>query len=236
MKRTIIVTDLTRFSNPAIVCTAGIDPKTRECIRPMPYLPSTSCENLNILPGARLVADFVPSHDATPPHTEDHNHTNMQFAGPCSSEAFHDVLQQSCFNSLEDGFEVKLPVDQKYLPHTHTGPRSIITLSVSPSAIEIVEDDYKPGKIKLHFRDKSGRSFRFIGITDLGFHDYAQKHHAFDDLMAVNRFIRKQDEVFLRIGLSRVYEAPNGRKGFWLQANGIYTFPEFNEEIRSYSK
>ena len=236
MKRTIILTDLTRFSKPEKVCTAGIDPKTGECIRPMPYLLSTTCAKLNILPGARLVADFVPSQDTTPPHTEDYYHADMRFEGPCSSEAFKDVLQRSCFATLEDGFEVKLPADQKHLPHTHNGPRSIITLSVSPTAIEIVEDDYKPGKIKLHFRDRSGRSFRFIAITDLGFHDYAIKHHAFNDLMAVNKFIRKQEEVFLRIGLSRAYQDPKGRNGFWLQANGIYTFPEFNEEIRSYSQ
>jgi hypothetical protein len=236
MKRTIIVTDLTRFSKPEKVCTAGIDPKNGECIRPMPYILSTSCAKLNILPGARLVADFVPSKKATPPHREDHSHSDLRFAGPCTSDEFKDVLQKSCFDSLEDGFEVMLPADQKHLPDNHKGSRSIITLAVPPSAIDIVEDNYKPGKIKLHFRDRSGRSFRFIPITDLGFHDYAMKHHARDELLAVNQLIQDQDEIFLRIGLSRVYEAPNGRKGYWLQANGIYTFPDFNKDIRSYSQ
>ena len=33
----IIITDFTRFSNPKIVCTAGIDLTTGQCIRPMPY-------------------------------------------------------------------------------------------------------------------------------------------------------------------------------------------------------
>jgi hypothetical protein len=41
MQRTIIVTDLTRFSNKDIVRTSGIDPGNGECIRPIPYLPSS---------------------------------------------------------------------------------------------------------------------------------------------------------------------------------------------------
>jgi hypothetical protein len=34
----IIITDLTRFSNTKIVCIAGINIKTNECIRPLPYI------------------------------------------------------------------------------------------------------------------------------------------------------------------------------------------------------
>ena len=52
MQRNIIVTDLTRFTNKNIVCTAGIDPNDGQCIRPMPYLPSSECRRLKILPGA----------------------------------------------------------------------------------------------------------------------------------------------------------------------------------------
>ena len=32
----IVVTDLTRFSNPDLVCLAGIDIETGRCIRPRP--------------------------------------------------------------------------------------------------------------------------------------------------------------------------------------------------------
>jgi len=46
----------------------------------------------------------------------------------------------------------------------------------------------------------------------------------------INNFIRQQDTVYLRIGLGREYQG-----GFWLQVNGIYTFPNYDTEIRSYS-
>ncbi|MEZ4693859.1 MAG: hypothetical protein R2837_07675 [Aliarcobacter sp.] len=49
----IIITDLTRFSNPAIVCIAGINIATNECIRPLPYIATDECLRLNILPGSK---------------------------------------------------------------------------------------------------------------------------------------------------------------------------------------
>ncbi len=52
--RKIIITDLTRFSTDEKVCIAGIDINTGECLRPMPYLKSNRCAELNIQPGAVL--------------------------------------------------------------------------------------------------------------------------------------------------------------------------------------
>lgn len=56
--REVIVTDLTRFSNEENVCTAVIDVKTGECLRPMPYLKSARCKELGIHPGAILKGDL----------------------------------------------------------------------------------------------------------------------------------------------------------------------------------
>ena len=64
----IIITDLTRFTNPDIVCTAGINPATNECIRPLPYLPTNKCRRLNILPGAIIKGTFV-ARPFTDPHS-----------------------------------------------------------------------------------------------------------------------------------------------------------------------
>ena len=120
------------------------------------------------------------------------------------------------------------------IPPSHKVQRSIVTLKVEPQNIDIVEDSYKPGSIKLHFTDSSGRQHRFLPITDLGFYDYAQRHRESSALAALNEQIAMQDEVFLRIGLTRVYKNPQGKEGFWLQANGIYTFPSILRYIRSY--
>jgi len=235
MTRSIIITDLTRFKpgNPD-VCTAGIDRATGECIRPMPYLTFTRCQELGILPGGILTGEFTPAPKRTAPHTEDCTWQKLSFDGPCSGEEFRNVLAGSCFPSIEAGFEVALPAGERVIPSGHPAPRSIITLQVSPLDVEIVEDCFKPGSIKLHFTDSSGRRHRFFPITDLGFYDYAQRHRDSSSLAALNIEIAKQDAVFLRVGLSRKYKSPQGKEGFWMQANGIYTFPTVLRYIRSY--
>jgi len=229
MNRIIIVTDLTRFHNPKIVCTAGIDEDSGECIRPMPYLALSECQKLNVLPGAKLKGDFTPSPDRTGPHQEDYRYKKLKYLGPSSSSEFKSALIQGLYGSVEEGFEVTLHNNQKHIPIDREVQRSIITVSISPSEIEIIENPYKPEKIKLNFRDLSGRKFRYIGITDLGFHKYALQHHSRKELGKINTMIKAQKEVYLRIGLSRKYQPPNDkRSGYWLQANGIYTFPDYN--------
>lgn len=235
MKRSIIVTDLTRFKtgNPN-VCTAGIDRATGECIRPMPYLPFTECTRLGLLPGGILTGEFAFAANRTAPHMEDCNYQKLTFDGACSGEEFRKVLVGSCFASVEEGFEVSLPTGEKVIPPGHQVQRSIITLQVAPHNIDIVEDGYKPGSIKLHFTDSKGCKHRFLPITDLGFFDYAQRHRDSGSLASLNIEITKQKEVFLRIGLSRSFKSPQGKEGFWMQANGIYTFPTVLRYIRSY--
>lgn len=73
IKMDIIITDLTRFAKQDIVCIAGINPSTNECVRPLPYLPTNECRRLNILPGAILHGNFT-TPPITAPHTEDRNY------------------------------------------------------------------------------------------------------------------------------------------------------------------
>lgn len=229
----IIITDLTRFSQPVDVCTAGTDVTSGACIRPMPYLKMDRCIELGILPGAILSGDFKPMSDLIGPHQEDTGYSNLKFVGPCTADEFRAALTAQLFKSVEKGFEIRLADGQKYVPLGHAVKRSIITLAVDSTSISIVEDSYKPGKLRVHFSDGSGRAFRFLSITDLGFYRYAEKHRADKDLDTLNGFIAKQPEAYLRIGLSRSYEI-RGVNAYWMQVNGIYTFPDFVKEIRSY--
>jgi hypothetical protein len=230
----IIITDLTRFARQDIVCVAGINPKTNECIRPLPYLASADCRRLNILPGAILEGNFVPG-PCSVPHTEDRSYQGqLTFNGPCSTEEFKAILKTTESQSVQDGFSVQIPFRQKHIPSTTPPQKSIITISVNPLLISIVPDSYNPGKIKVIFTDRSGREFRYLAITDLGFYNYAEKNRG-DNFANLNNFIHSQSEVYIRVGLSREFEAPDGRTGYWLQANGIYLFPEYLEEIRCYS-
>ena len=81
--------------------------------------------------------------------------------------------------------------------------------------------------------DKTPIQLAYLSITDRGFFDYAQKHQADGKLNELQRFIRSQNEVYLRIGVGRQFKSGD-RDGYWLQVNGIYTFPNFLDEIRSY--
>lgn len=232
----IIITDLTRFNNGDGVCTAGTDTESGLCIRPMPYLTGAMCKKLGILPGAILSGDFVPKNGLTGPHQEDATYTpeKLSFDGPSSSDDFKEALESGLHDSVEEGFEIELDDGQKHIPIEHRVKRSIITLAVDPKSVEIIEDRYKPGKTKIHFTDGSGREFAYFPITDLGFHRYADTHRAARDLARLNTFIKRQPEAYLRLGLSRAWENPLGINGYWMQVNGVYTFPKFFEDIRSY--
>lgn len=231
----IIITDLTRFSNPDIVCIAGICPKTNQCIRPLPYLEKSICKQLNIWPGAIIDGDFVPKQHCVAPHTEDYDYENLNYCGDCSSEDFRNILKRSEVASIQCGFSVQLDNGQKHIPINVKPNVSIITISLNPQNLEIVKDLYKPNKLKVLFTDNDGQSYRYLGLTDLGFFLYAQKHSISGEILKLNAFIHAQEQLFIRVGLSREYTAPDGRRGYWLQVNGIYTFPNYIHSLRCYS-
>lgn len=235
MTRKIIITDLTRFGQgKPIVCTAGIDPQTGECIRPLPYLEFAVFTRLGMFPGGILSGDFTSDAKRKAPHIEDSHYKDLKFLGPCSATEFKSVLQNNISPDLETGFQVSLQEGEKVIPADTPPPQSIITVQVKPRNVEIVEDGFKPGKIRLHFTDGSGKRYRYFSITDLGFHDYAQRHRESGALNDLNAAIAGQEEVFLRIGLGRVFKSAQGKEGFWMQANGIYTFPDKLSYVRSY--
>ena len=235
MNRTSIVTDLTRFNRPDEVCTAGIDLNNGECLRPMPYLLASRCQELNVLPGAILNGDFTVSNTRNGPHQEDYAHSNLMFHGPCTTEEFKKALECGLYGSVQEGFEISLEPDQKHIPPDHHCGRSIITVCCHPKDINVARNPFDLRKIRLNFKDQSGKKFKDISITDLGFHNHALRHNEMDDLLALNEWIHGQDEVFLRVGLSRVWTNSYNITGYWIQANGIYTFPEYHEDIRSYA-
>lgn len=230
----MIVTDLTRFSTNENVCTAVIDVNTGECLRPRPYLKWERCKELGIHAGAILTGDLNFIKNPPRPHIEDSNYSKLTYHGSCDGDKFKKILDRSLCKSLSDGFGIPFTLDQKHIPTNQVANCSIVTIMVKPYNLNIHEDQYKPGKIKASFIDNSGHEFRYLSITDLGFHDYAKKHQNDGELYKVINFIASQDEVYLRIGLSRAFQSPDGRYGYWLQVNGIYTFPYFYQSIRHY--
>lgn len=229
MNRTIIVTDLTRFSDDR-VCLAGVDPADMELIRPMPYINQAECQQFKILPGTRITADFRPSPTIEAPHTEDHQWQNKNIQEKVTSDDFRALLEATLSLSIRDGFGID--VQDKVIPPNNPPLKSIITIK---GMINL-----HPGyggnltKIRASVTDLNGFTLKYLSITDLGFYRFAQKLQSAQELNNLDRFIKSQSEIFVRLGLSRLWESTDGRKGFWFQINGIYTFPEFSEEIRSY--
>ncbi|QDT65274.1 hypothetical protein [Calycomorphotria hydatis] len=230
----IIITDLTRFrpGNPD-VCTAGVA-EDGTVIRPMPYLSIENCRKLNIHPGGILEGQFTLKNSPAP-HVEDANHGKLTFHGACSSVKFRETLEKTTYPNISEGFGVPIIKREKCIPTTSPPVRSLITIKINPLSFSIVQDSYHPERLKAHFSDRAGIEMAFVSVTDRGFYDYAQQHR--EDLrsfLEIQRFIHSQEELYLRLGLSRSFEAPDGRNGFWIQLNGIYTFPDKLEYIRCY--
>lgn len=232
----IIVTDLTRFSKDDVVCIAGIDVKSKQCIRPLPYLKKAACKKLKILPGAILGGNFTKPKSVAKPHTEDMHYEKLSFKGPCTSDEFESVLKASLYPSISEGFDGKVPVGTKVIPPNTPPARSIITLKLKPTQIEIVRNAFDPKNLRLNILDNDDRKYAYLSITDLGFHNLAiSKQKNLDYTDELNEFVHGQKKLYLRIGLGRRYRNPSdGRDGFWIQVNGIYTFPAFLTQVRTY--
>lgn len=230
-----LVTDLTRFSagNPN-VCTALLDIETGRCVRPMPYFTYEVMKKHGILPGALFSGSFQPVKAVTAPHVEDCDFSDLVYHGPASKRQFRDVLDASLTPSVGQGFGVPLAAGQKVIGEGVGCGCSIITIRVHPAKISVHPDGYNKEKIKASFTDGSGQQFRYMPITDLGFYDYSKNHRKDGAIEIINAHLNSVDEVYLRVGLSRIYDAPDGRRGYWIQVNGIYTFPARLEIARGY--
>ena len=114
--------------------------------------------------------------------------------------------------------------------------RSIMTLRIDPRNFHVVQTiNGGEVKTKAHLVDGDGLSLRYLGITDLGFSDNvgdSATHKITAD--EITDFIHAQDVLMIRLGLSQKFASPDGRQGFWMQVNGIYTFPEYDKLVRSY--
>jgi len=230
----LVITDLTRFNNNFEVCTAGIDMDTGNCIRLWPYLKKTYCVAKNIEPGAIFSGIFSEREDRDGPHQEDMTYDNLKLIGKCETDEFKQALSYGMFNSIEEGFEINLSNGSRCIPYTQELKRSILSIKISPASINLIEDTrFDKYKLKFRVTDMTGRTFDNMPITDLGFFEYAKQNS--EKIADINKFIHSQEEVILRVGLARRWKQPDTENdGYWIQVNGLYTFPDYLHEIRSY--
>ena len=238
----IVVTDLTRFNNDELVCLAGLTEDGGQCIRPLfknnsHYLSYEICKKNTVLPGMILNGNFVLSDTAAAPHTEDHYiDGKFEKCGAVSSSDFKRILYASSHETVSEAFGRSLVSGVKVISDKLAPSKSIVTIKLDPMNFEITADKYNDEKIKAHFTDGKNNKYSFLPITDLGFFDrVGRKKTRNTDVKTATKFIQEQTELYIRLGLSREYQSPDGRNGFWMQVNGIYTFPGYSNLIRTYA-
>lgn len=218
----IAITDITRFSNGTIVCTAGIDLETRRCVRPVlpNYIPTSRIIDENIRVGDILLSNqMVPTANATIPHIEDHTYNQpLIHQGPLERDAFDDILVHSLSLSVNAGFDNKIQENEKYIPINTPPFKSLIT--VRAENVQLVDDAYKPGKIRVIFTDASGVRYPYISLTD--FWLLRDIDNGDQSLQNINSRLRNSRTI-LRVGIGRPFEPVQGKNGYWLQVNSIIT-------------
>lgn len=228
----LVITDLTEFHNPDCYCVAGINPDGA-CFRPTKkYFSREECTTFPIFPGTILEGDFTLRSDNEAPHVEDCRRSGVRHAGICTAEEFLDVLREDASHSVAAGFEVEGPECPKCIPKTDPPGRSIITVRVRPKAcwFNIGRD----GKFRFSFYDGADARYSYLPIADLKMRQYQARHDGVVSVDAMSRFLHHQKEVFLRVGLGRCHRI-DSREGYWLQVNGVYSFPAWFPETRGFA-
>ncbi len=210
------------------VCIAGVLFGSDFCIRPDLKWTVHACRARGLMPGDGLQGDF-DSSGSPPPHVEDHRPQGQPMYGRLERAHLRCALERTQAGSVAEGFGCELPVGEKSLYSEACRPiKSIVTIRVAPDSIQLYWDDYRAEpQLRVGFQDGSG--MRFVRpYKDLLPVEYMKNNQLDDDVLRrMRRFIDYAEDVFLRIGLSRVWESPHdGRRGYWLQVNGIHTFPD----------
>lgn len=202
------------------------------------YLAFESVKKHKVIPGSILEGDFSPISKSQPPHVEDHsfNAGSLKVAGTATGDEFKQVLERSCSTTVKSGFG-SLPENRLFVP-TAPPKMSIMTLKLTDPQrqFRLSVDKYNNQKFKAHITDASGFQLSFLPVADLGFSDHVASIRAIDpNLNQLNTFLHEQDTIYIRLGLSRIFSAGDPpRNGFWVQANGIYSFPSYRQDLRIY--
>ncbi len=234
MKRSIIITDLTRMQEGR-VCIAGYDEKGN-CIRPVLPPPGIHESTLysgghpEIIPFAVVEFDLL-QYLPQPPHTEDwrYNPASVKFIERLDENRKRAVLIQTLFESVSAIFEVPILSDYGYYIREGQGPRSLGT--IRPQEFKRATHEKSPEgkwKYRVNFVDGNGVSY-WLTVTDLAWRYYNDRQReegrTSEQISLDLTSVLKRSEVFLRIGLARGWEKFPDR--CFLQVTGVYTFPDY---------
>ncbi len=222
-----IVTDLTRLKGSDEVCIAVLGCEDGLCRRPLPYKNRNDVEEFNIRPGALIQADSVPRTELSGPHTEDCDFHDEKWPGLAGESDFMQLLGKTAYDSLSEGFCGRVNSQIRCVAPENCPDRSIVTLRVIPEEVKLSIVDAGEKKMRLTMTDSSGERYRRLPVADLHFYSLAMKLEEQGRLEELGRRMSESSEVFMRVGLGRLHESGSGKKGYWVQVNGIYCFPGY---------
>lgn len=108
-------------------------------------------------------------------------------------------------------------------------------MKLNPKQFQVVQNKFDTETIKAHLTDGDGLRLSFLSITDLGFYvNVGQSSTRKISAQQITEFIQEQDVLYIRLGLGRKHKADDGREGYWMHINGIYTFPNYQKIVRTY--
>lgn len=225
----LVLTDLTRFKDNDNVCMALLDEDNCVCYRPLPYENLDFVAFRNIRPGMLCSADVIPHKDANCPHVEDCTFENDVWLDCVDEKTFKDLLERSAVSSIQEAFDGIVTPKNRCVPFESPCAHSIRTIRVDPASVSVsVITSDSETKLRLAFTDFAGEKFRHTPIADYHFHGMAMEYVKQDRVDELEALLAGGEEVYIRAGLSRLYESKGGKKGFWMQANGVYVFPGYD--------
>ena len=240
MQRDILITDLTAMQKDR-VCIAGV---SRDWAPARPVFARASparshlCRDGQVLirPRAVLSLHLEPFARPAAPHVEDclwSQPRTARFLQLLEDERWRRVLQRladACPRPLFGAGLQRLGNERNRVLRPGPAACSLATLRCAgPVTFHFILKSSAPDKFRyaLHFSDDHGASYENIPVTDLALRACARASFLEGaSAPAVSESLTAQlnaaDSLFLRVGLGRRYK---GR--YWLQVNGIYSFPDF---------
>jgi hypothetical protein len=235
MKKTLIVTDVTRMRTPR-VCVGCVDEQGSN-IRPVlewgNIEESWLSENGKavIRPFAKVAFELIRPKPQ-PPHSEDwiFRPEVKEYQGEISEAMRLCLLEGISDRDVVSIFGTEIQHGPGSYIRENEGNRSMGT--VRAAEINFVHYEQFDGiwGYRISFIDEGGESYR-LTVTDLAFHCYldeirVKQGYSGDRIGAIVAECLQKKVVYLRIGLSR----PTWQKYphcCFLQINGVYSFPDY---------
>jgi hypothetical protein len=237
MRKTLIVTDVTRMRSP-YVCVGCVDELGKN-IRPVLNYGQLKEEWLYedgmviIRPFAKIALELVRSKPR-PPHTEDWVMLPevKAFKGQISEAAKLHLLTQILDPDVESIFGAEIQHGPGYHIKENEGKRSLGTVRAAKINFVRYEKNEGVWGYRIGFTDEGGGFFS-LAVTDLAFHSYLDEIRINrgldgDQIGAIVAECLREKVMYLRIGLTRPTWKEHPHCCF-LQINGVYTFPDYLE-------